>query len=584
MNIQQLNKKQIDELQDFWIDRYHQQAERPVTMSPTGQVEGGYGLWNASLHMKELVRQGEKDPSLKKDLIKYAKTPYSPEHPVTKQYLERLNFMEEQYKKSPSVDKDRLGLQIRAEKKGYEVFISNQRHLLGKRPGLDDKKQQLKNEFSVAMKDVYSYDRKHNHPITDPDRNLRKDPPTLDERRAWMVDRQANFKDGISFNDRVIDTNNNNELAGLGLIQKRFMTQTQLNNAEREAPARQDTIVPEYLRNQFSREQQLAARAPASVSLKDNIIQFRQQENKQVVQQAQQKTSTVSTKEVAPAFVEQLKAPSNDNLNNFRAKLRDRNNQRGHQTETPAQEVKAQEVNQVNKAKETQPMQQDNVIRIIRHKDTTLPFANKESQQLYKQVAAIAIESKKKEAYEIQKLNNKIAPKNFMQQAQNKMQEFKESVGVEFKKQAMPLSQSLSQKIEQTKTSIFQRTQQMSTGAQQWIQEAKQEIKTDFNKSVENTVEKMRRSVPKNPLSKDPSYMKHADKFLAKIGLARINKQPEKTQTQEKQQSKDIQPERQAQEKQRTQLRAVPKNPMHAPKIIKPVPIKAPSRDRSMSM
>ena len=247
-----------ENVRSFWHERYHSQAERPVTMSPDRQQEGGYGAWDAGIYARDLKYKALNDKKLAQTLDLFKETPEWNEHPVSREYLKRRADLIEERRKSCGADKDRLDLQMNAEAKGYKAWMTKEH--FGHRQQEPSAKRLLdeaERNKDQAFTELYRYDRKHSHPLTDPNRNLAKDPPDVSERRKWMIEREAMDKYGVARQPRRFDDRNDTEMAGLGMMPKNWMDEQQLKQANRQAPVHSGKVVPERMERSVAQRQEV---------------------------------------------------------------------------------------------------------------------------------------------------------------------------------------------------------------------------------------------------------------------------------------------------------------------------------------
>lgn len=241
-----------NEARHFWYTRYHHHAENPVRMSPTGQPEGGFGMWDASVHARKLMAQSLTDKSLAVDLRDFAEAPESSLHPVSAAYLQRRQGLERERQLSCGADKERLDLLLRAEARAYQNWTA-QEHFQSTpcNPAAGRTLERTEREKDQAFTALFDYDRRHGHPLTDPNRNLAKDPPDVSERRAWLVDRE-NLAKGTA---RRFDRDNEAELQGLGMQPQAWMDAQAQKEFARIAPRHSGKVVPTSLEQEVARRQ-----------------------------------------------------------------------------------------------------------------------------------------------------------------------------------------------------------------------------------------------------------------------------------------------------------------------------------------
>lgn len=249
-----------DEAQEgraFWYQRYHEQSQNPVTMSATGQKEGGYGAWDAEQYAKDLKLRAHNDPKLANELKTHRDAAASPDHPVSKMYAQRRQDMQEQRRASCTADRERIDLMLKAESKGYSAWLTKES--FGNRtqePAVKHLVKKAEQDKAAAFSGLYKYDRAHSHPLTDPNRDLKKDPPDMSERRAWLVDREGSHKFGQP-RARKFDSQNEKELASLGMMPKRWMDAEQQKENERKAPPHSGKNIPLKLEEKVNQRREI---------------------------------------------------------------------------------------------------------------------------------------------------------------------------------------------------------------------------------------------------------------------------------------------------------------------------------------
>lgn len=240
-------------LKRFWFERYHRQAEVPVRMSPSGQPEGGFGMWDASVHAGRLMNRAVTDPDLARQLHETRDVPQSSLHPVTAAYRERRQTLQDERKISCGADRERLDLLMMAERKAYDHWAAQEHFRFGSNDVTTRSLDKTEREKDAAFLALYSYDRKHSHPLTDPNRNMEKDPPDLAERRAWMVQRE-NLEKGPA---RRLDHSNEKEMQGLGLVPAGWLDAEHAKEAQRKAPRHSGMFAPHRIERDIDRRRNI---------------------------------------------------------------------------------------------------------------------------------------------------------------------------------------------------------------------------------------------------------------------------------------------------------------------------------------
>lgn len=238
-------------LSDFWAVRYHNQSLAPVTMSvadDNGQIrnEGGYGSWDADSFSKYVTQVSKQSQKLQGILLDTRENPESPNHPVTKIFLERQEALKKERTNSISADRERLDLQLRSEKASWQSWAAQEKNNIF--PGAFDRDvKKYDREKNAAFGELYQYDKSFNHPLTDPDRNLQKDPPTFGERRDWLLHRNAINQEKYGNRERSFDINNDREQNALGMTPKNWLNEQEQIDRDRIAPQRSGSILPKQL-------------------------------------------------------------------------------------------------------------------------------------------------------------------------------------------------------------------------------------------------------------------------------------------------------------------------------------------------
>lgn len=255
-DIPDLTRNEKIQLYEFWATRYHNQSLAPITMSPTQKPEGGYGAWDATMFAKYVNQKSKSNPEIKKLLDPYKELPHNENHPVTKIFKEREASLTKQRESAVSADKERLDLQMKAEKSSYTAWVSHEMYKHSEGLLAIHVKQALDKKHE-AFSALINYDKQHNHPLTDPNRNLEKDGPTVDERRDWMLNRTASNTQKYGTRERTFDATNDQEQAILGMMQERFLSPEQQAEFNRKAPARTESLIPQGLQNKIDQRKEI---------------------------------------------------------------------------------------------------------------------------------------------------------------------------------------------------------------------------------------------------------------------------------------------------------------------------------------
>lgn len=365
---EQLTRKERGQLMDFWSVRYHNQSMAPITMSvadDNGKIrtEGGYGAWDAKEFSKYVNSVSPQSKKLQEILRESYGNPESPNHPVTKIYLERQESLKKERSNSISADRERLDLQLQAEKSAWQSWAANEKNTIF--PGEFDKDvKKYDREKTTTMDALYQYDRSFNHPLTDPDRNLQLDPPTFTERRDWLLHRNAINQEKYGQRERSFDTNNDREQNALGMTPKNWLTAEEQFDRDRSAPERSGSVMPKELVAIVEQRKELdkilaTERDGAGIAVHNNwekvlpkpediekqrVLDYKQQERLLAQNMANQATPMVSTADAsrshnsAPSFKGEQKTDFRNNLMNFRNNLKE-NIERADRQPTIGQEL-----------------------------------------------------------------------------------------------------------------------------------------------------------------------------------------------------------------------------------------------------
>lgn len=349
---EQLTRKERGQLMDFWSVRYHNQSMAPITMSvadDNGKIrtEGGYGAWDANEFSKYVNAVSPQSKKLQELLRSSYENPESPNHPVTKIYLERQESLKKERANSVSADRERLDLQLQAEKSGWQSWAAQEKNTIF--PGEFDKDvKKYEREKNNTLEALYQYDRSFNHPLTDPDRNLQSDPPTFSERRDWLLHRNAINQEKYGQRERSFDTTNDREQNALGMTPTNWLTEEEQIDRGRSAPQRSGSAIPKELIAIIEQRKELdkmlaTERDGAGVAVHNNwekvlpkpadiekqrILDYRQQEKLLAQNMGNQATPMVSTADAsrahnsAPALQGEQKTKHRQELMEFRNNLK----------------------------------------------------------------------------------------------------------------------------------------------------------------------------------------------------------------------------------------------------------------------
>jgi len=153
------NQSQKDELLSFWAQRY---AQNPVQMSPQANHRVGgteLGLFDS---VQVLNRLKETHPGQAFKQKAY----------LAELKINRIRDLDNVYTSKAGADHDRIKMLKKTENSSY-AYASNP-------------SEENRQGFQKAMGNLISHDAALNHPIANPDRDLKQNPPTVDERINWL--------------------------------------------------------------------------------------------------------------------------------------------------------------------------------------------------------------------------------------------------------------------------------------------------------------------------------------------------------------------------------------------------------------
>lgn len=180
-----------NKLFDFWRSRY---CKNRIQFSPNNENCGGIGFFDASYE------------SLKYPIKNRYKN-------VKEEYLNRKNFLLNEFNSSTLQDKERLMLLIEAEEKAFEYFKAKMvlkpieddiPSILKQSIWLIDDKERI---FKEAFSNLIEYDRKFISPLSFPERSLIDNPISISESYYWLIRDERKFpfnsQDNIFFNKNL---------------------------------------------------------------------------------------------------------------------------------------------------------------------------------------------------------------------------------------------------------------------------------------------------------------------------------------------------------------------------------------------
>lgn len=219
------NSNERKELVNFWVDRY---SRNEIHMSPLEDMtSGGDRLVNAKIIDDNLRRKAfdEQDLKLQEDLQRRFD---DPAHPVNIHFNHEMMKLRQEQNNCTGPDIERMNLLINASEECHKNWGAEQE--------LNAKKQELESSninprtdksynalesrmensnisLGTSMSSLVNYDKLYDHPLSYQDRNLKENPPSVQEQMSWCARRSnAEFAQERSFMQQDAEDKKFNEL------------------------------------------------------------------------------------------------------------------------------------------------------------------------------------------------------------------------------------------------------------------------------------------------------------------------------------------------------------------------------------
>ena len=169
------NQQEREELFMFWRSKYHYNK---IKIALSSESSGGQGFFDA-----ELVSFANLSERSVVDEL----------HPINSFFNNRKEELIEEIKNSQDEDQFRIILLMQAEKSGYDywqyknIYNINTSYPIYIKQIIQNKIENLLSLFKDSLAQLIEYDRENGNPLTDPDRNLEKNPPSVFEYRRWLT-------------------------------------------------------------------------------------------------------------------------------------------------------------------------------------------------------------------------------------------------------------------------------------------------------------------------------------------------------------------------------------------------------------
>lgn len=191
------NNNERKELVNFWVDRY---STNDIHMSPVDEISsGGDKLISSKLLNEELIRKAndENDVKLQEDLKRHHR---DPAHPVNINFNHEMLKLKQEQNNCTGPDIERLNLLINASQECHDNWnieqdVNRKKEELQSQninPKKDKEYNVLENNLEnsnislgTSMSSLINYDKLYDHPISYQDRNLKENPPSMQERKSW---------------------------------------------------------------------------------------------------------------------------------------------------------------------------------------------------------------------------------------------------------------------------------------------------------------------------------------------------------------------------------------------------------------
>lgn len=169
------NQQEKEELFTFWRSKYHYNK---VKMALSSENSGGDGFFDAELVSFANISERSVVDEL---------------HPVNIFFENRKKELTAEINNCQEEDQFRIALLMQAEKTGYDywqyknIYNINTSYPNYVKQIIQNKIENLLALFKDALAQLIEYDRENYHPLTDPDRDLEKLPPSVFEYRRWLT-------------------------------------------------------------------------------------------------------------------------------------------------------------------------------------------------------------------------------------------------------------------------------------------------------------------------------------------------------------------------------------------------------------
>lgn len=209
------SQKEREELFTFWRSKYHYNK---IKIALSSDNSGGQGFFDAELVSFANISERSVVDEL---------------HPVNIFFSNRKDELIEEIKNSQDEDQFRIILLMQAEKSGYDywkyknIYNINSSYPIYIKQIIQNKIENLLAIFKDSLAQLIEYDRENGNPLTDPDRDLEKDPPSVFEYRRWLTR-----------GNRIVDIYSEEEKE-----LKKLWSETH----NKDLPEYKDTILPSYL-------------------------------------------------------------------------------------------------------------------------------------------------------------------------------------------------------------------------------------------------------------------------------------------------------------------------------------------------
>lgn len=215
-----------EELFTFWRNKYFYNK---INISLSDEPCGGNGYFDSELASY--------------DNITTQRSVVDELHPINIAYNVRKNELEDELQESQEEDQFRILLLLQAEKASYDywkyknIYNINSNYPNHIKKIIQSKIENLLFIFKDTFAQLMEYDRENNNPITDPDRDLFKTPPTVFEYRRWLTR-----------GNRIVDMYSKEEK----LLKKMW-----LETRNKDIPVYKESFLPTYLEKKHFENKEL---------------------------------------------------------------------------------------------------------------------------------------------------------------------------------------------------------------------------------------------------------------------------------------------------------------------------------------